>query len=286
VSATPSLHDLQIWLKWIITDPRGVTDALSDPSPKGERYQSRYTQPSKSYLEWIENSSIKSSTRLDIYAEAYFSRILECMEKDFSRTQKAVGKEAFTKLVAEYLKAFPSKFTSIDEVGSRFPGFISEFNDFPINEWVKELALFEWSWIEAFYAKNFSVDHQDWRDRIVSDEQMRFLVHPSVTLLKSRWPLAKLINAFDADKSIDPKDFREGDGCSLAIYRLGDEVTWDELDISLFQVLQNLKNQVPLEDAFSQIQDVSPDIISKTFSRWVERGILCGVLNESNEVKI
>ena len=56
-----------------------------------------------------------------------------------------------TKLVAEYLKVYPSKFTSIDEVGSRFASFISEFNDFSIAEWVADLALFEWNWVEAFY---------------------------------------------------------------------------------------------------------------------------------------
>ena len=286
MNAAPSLHELQLWLKWIITDPRGVTDAVTDPRPKVERYKNRYTEPTKSCLEWLEKSSLNSTARLDVYAEGYFSRILECMAKDFSRTKKIVGEAAFTKLVSEYLKAYPSKVTSIDETGSQFSGFIAEFNEIPLAEWVADLALFEWSWIEAFYAEDFVSDACDWRKEIAGNNQIRFKVHPSVRLLNSRWPLAKLLRVLDADDIIDPKDFNRNEASGLIIYRSANEVSWDELDLSLLQILQNLKNQIPIAEAFSKEQNIDPNVISQNFTSWVERGILCGVLNEGNGVNV
>lgn len=283
MSAAPSLRELQLWLKWIITDPRGVTDALNDPIPKVERFKNRYIQPTKSYLEWVERSSVSSTNRLDVYAEGYFSRILECMEKDFGRTKKIVGEDVFTKLVAEYLKAHPSRFTSINEIGCHFASFISESNEISLMEYVPDLALFEWSWIEAFYAKDCLISSPDWRKEIDFSSDIRFKVHPSVRFINSRWPLVQLIQALDADKAINPEDFNRNEVSGLVIYRSNDEVFWDELDSSILRVLQNLKNEASLEEALSQTQNTTPDVISQNFNRWVERGILCGVLNKGSE---
>lgn len=283
MNTAPSLREIQLWLKWIITDPRGVTEALGDPSPEIEKHKSRYTQPTKSYLEWIDKTSLTRTGRLDVYAEGYFSRILECMEKDFARTKKAVGDEAFTKLVAEYLKAYPSKFTSIDEVGSRFAGFVSEFDEISLSEWVGDLALFEWSWIEAFYAKDFLTNNNDWPKEIATNPQVCLKVHPSVRLIHSDYPLAQLVKRLDVEEILNRKDLSQNEPCDLIIFRSSGEVSWEEMDPGLFQILKNLKNHIPLEEAFSQAQGIDPNLISQNFSRWVERGILCGIFNERNE---
>jgi len=273
----PSLRDLQLWLKWIITDPRGVTEALNNSTSKVEKYESRYTRPTPSYLGFIVNDGARSPERLDVYAEGYFSRILECMAKDFAKTKKAIGEEAFTKLVAEYLKAHPSQFTSIDEVGFRFASFISDFDGIALKEWVSDLAHFEWSWIESFYAEEIP-PQSNWQDELAKNPHAQILVHPSVRLVQSLWPIAKLIRDLDSDTAIDSGELDQESRCSIVIYRFNDDVHWEEIDPSIFQILQNLKREASLGSALAQVQDIDPQVVSQNFSHWVERGILCGVL--------
>lgn len=279
MNAAPSLRDLQLWLKWIVTDPRGVTEALNEPTPNIEKYKSRYTRPTPSYLNFIASDSTRLTNRLDIYAEAYFSRILESMEKDFARTKKVLGASTFTKIVAEYLKAHPSKFTSVDEVGTSFPGFISEFEDIVLNKRVSDLALFEWSWVESFYAKEVPTD-DDWRSALNNGTQVDLQIHPSVHLIQSQWPMGKLIQNIDVDDAIDLDAIGEESKSSIVIYRVNDEVHWEELAPPFFQILRNLKRSMPMDEALSQCEDVSPEAISQNFSRWVERGILYGLLKK------
>lgn len=275
MNSAPSLRDLQLWIKWIVTDPRGANEALGEPPPQVEKYKNRYTEPTKSQLAWIENNTASSAERLSIYAEGYFSRILECLGKDFSRTKKVVGEETFTKLVAEYLKAYPSRFTSIDEVGYKFANFISEFDDSSLVEWVSDLASFEWKWLEAFYAKEPDAKDSNWREKINSGRNLNFKVHPSVHILKSNWPLAKIIGLLNADIDVNPREL-ESKPSGVLIYRSALGVSWEELELTFLEVIQNLKNNMSLEVSLTQAENIAPENISKTFSRWVEKGILCG----------
>src|SRR3989338_8721344 len=78
-NASPNLRELQEWLRWAITDPRGAAGALEDPHPadRGDRYQA----PPVDVLEMLESTEDASvEERVSVYAEAYFSRIVESLE--------------------------------------------------------------------------------------------------------------------------------------------------------------------------------------------------------------
>ncbi|MBK7844175.1 MAG: putative DNA-binding domain-containing protein [Bdellovibrionales bacterium] len=275
----PSLRDLQLWLKWIITDPRGLTEALNNPAPNITKCKDRYTRPTPSYMRYIVGDSAATSIeRLDVYAEGYFSRILEGMSESFHRTKKVVGDDAFTKLVAEYLKVYPSKFTSIDEVGYRFASFIAEVDDADLAEWVSDLAHFEWSWIESFYAGEITVT-DDWREDLSTNPKVRLQVHPSARLIHSQWSIGNLIEALDSDVGIDSVEVSKRAETGIIIYRFQNEVHWEALEMSIFRLVQDLKNGTPLSDVLAQSECVDPQAISQNFSHWVERGILCGILD-------
>ncbi len=280
---SPALRDIQQWLQWIITDPRGVSEALSNTHPNMIKYKDRYNEPTPSQLAWIECGKVNVINRLSVYAEGYFFRILECLEKDFSKTRKALGAELFANIVADYLKAYPSKFTSIDEIGYKFASFISEYKEIS-EEWIADLALCEWSWIEAFYAKSLPVKDADWRKEISSNDDMYFKIHPSVHLIKSNWPLAQIIQTLDADEKFGPQKSYAEKSSGVVIYHNGDNVSWEELDPSLIDVLQSLKIGISLEESLERGQNLDSDAVSKKFSHWVETGILYGVLNNGDEV--
>jgi hypothetical protein len=131
---TSNLENLQKWLQWIITDPRGVSDALENPNPKVEeleplRFKSennkfcmqRYQRPIVDCLSLIGfTPAFNREERLMIYAEAYFARISDSLAEDFSSVKRLVGEEGFLQLVSDYLKENPSRFESLAEVGYDF----------------------------------------------------------------------------------------------------------------------------------------------------------------------
>lgn len=276
MSSAPTLRDLQRWLKWIVTDPRGVREALGDPSPSIEEFQHRYTAPTESQLQWIGDEKIPSIRRLDVYAEGYFFRILECLSKDFPKTKRALGDDSFSRIVSQYLKAFPSQFSSIDEVGCEFARFVSEQSELP-HEWVPDVARLEWSQIEAFYARETAIIANWWERANLDDgANLCFQVHPSVQMISSRFALPKIFESLDSGGLIHPTPQFQTPSY-LIVYRHDDFHCWDEVEKPVFEVLLKIKSGQSLDEATSKLGDEHATEISNAFSRWVGRGILCGV---------
>lgn len=281
MNTDPTLHDLQLWLKWIITDPRGVAVALKDPSPEVENFKSRYTAPTASFLDCLNsNSEDQTIERLDIYAEGYFSRILESMAESFARTKKIIGEDAFTKLVADYLKAYPSKFTTIDEVGYQFANFIKSYKDIDLEEWVSDIAHFEWGWISAFYAEETTLSDA-WKVRLAENSNLRLRVHPSVQLIPLSWSIHELIERIDSGADIHTSDHLEKSENGILIYRFQEEVLWKHLDKPVFQLLSDIQCGTPFDEALLQTEGILPELISQSFTYWVERKIICGILDKT-----
>src|SRR5204862_3776547 len=61
--------------------------------------------------------------RLDIYANMYFFRLLDCLKEDFPKLLEALGAGRFHHLLTDYLLAWPSAHPSRRCVGARLPGF-------------------------------------------------------------------------------------------------------------------------------------------------------------------
>lgn len=178
----PTLRELQRWMRWIITDPRGVCEALGDPkalrlAPENRKYRrSRYREPIPSCAQWIVSRA--NIERLSVYAEGYFLRLKEVLEQDFPRAKDALGKR-FHPLVVAYLKEHPSRFRSLSEVGRRLPVFLSH-HSYPPG--LCELARFEWEFHEALFRPSVvsSVGKT-----VTTKTKVRF--HPQYHLFKTEW---------------------------------------------------------------------------------------------------
>src|SRR4051812_7986124 len=91
----PSLAELQAWMRWVITDPRGAERALAgaEPGPGFEVYPGRYQAPRPDCRQ-----AVLCGRGLDVYAEAYFARLAESLGQDFPAVKRVLGDEAFAQL--------------------------------------------------------------------------------------------------------------------------------------------------------------------------------------------
>src|SRR5579883_1338499 len=107
-----SLRELQGLLKRLIIAPDGVDAALMRVHRDGiDRLI-------------VGGPALEVRQRLEIYANGYFRRLLDCLKEDYPATLAVIGEDAFRTLVSAYLAEHPSDSPSVLGVGRLLPEFI------------------------------------------------------------------------------------------------------------------------------------------------------------------
>lgn len=97
-----------------------------------------------------------SVQRLEIYAHAYYARLLECLQAEFPMTSRAIGADLFDEFAVDYLQQWPSQSYTLDQLGARFARFLAETrpaaddDDVSWLDFLPDLAALEWHFAEVF----------------------------------------------------------------------------------------------------------------------------------------
>src|SRR5271168_2786264 len=107
------LQRLQTLLYRLIVAPEGVDQGLAMEAPPGG-------------IEAIfsGDNRLSSRDRLEIYANAYFYRLLDVLKEEFPATRVVIGEANFHNLVTGYLVGYPPTQPSILYAGRNLPDFI------------------------------------------------------------------------------------------------------------------------------------------------------------------
>jgi hypothetical protein len=174
-------------MRWIITEPNGVKKALENASP--------------GLLGFIEDAPPLSVTsRLDVYAEAYFLRLRDSLREDFCSITRIIGTKIFDGMISEYLASYPSRSHTITDVSEQFSKYLETHSLTESLPHLPDLARLEWLTTQQFYAADSAaVDFSAFSNR--SPEmwaQARLVPAPSATLFHSDW--AKAIHRLWLDR--------------------------------------------------------------------------------------
>lgn len=131
-------------------------------------------------------------TRLGVYHEGYFLRLLEGLSRDFPAVKKLAGETKFEELGCEYIRKFPSMHFSVRYVGQHFAKFLADNSALdPI--W-GEMAAFEGALENATDAKDApaitfeemaALSPESW-------STLRFETHPSLAILPLSYAIPPL----------------------------------------------------------------------------------------------
>ena len=155
-----ALDELQRRLWRLISAPEGVAEALaSEPEARA---------PSLS--DWIvDDAQLGAARRLEVYANAYFARIHECLARDFAALAAAIGEAGFHDLVTAYLIAHPSRHPSLRFIGAALPDYLADAPQAaPFRRrwpWAADLARLEWALGCAFDAADAPARYLDYLAR-------------------------------------------------------------------------------------------------------------------------
>ncbi|KTD61084.1 HvfC/BufC N-terminal domain-containing protein [Legionella spiritensis] len=144
----------------------------------------------------VDTKKVCSDTRLNIYRDAYQSRLLKALGCNFPCLNNYLGDEQFQQVGLAYVAAYPSHHRSIRWFGDRFAAFLLDYYDRSFH-FLAELATFEWHMTLTFDsaddgvfdpARMSEIPPESWAD-------MRFKVHSTLRRINFFWNVVTIWEA-------------------------------------------------------------------------------------------
>jgi len=266
--AAESLAQIQRWMQAVIQQPDG----------DGSERVDDVILPSR---------SLSSRDRLQIYANAYFARLLEVLTGEYPAVAFAVGEEVFAEFALGYLNRHPSTSYTLAQLGGRFPQHLAETRP-PCETDAPDWAdfLIDLATLERLYSEVF--DGPGTEDSAAFDlggiapEQWpncRLIFAPCVRPVRLRFPVHEYITAVRRGEQPTPPVAAT---THLVVSRREYIVRRVAVSADEFQLLSALFNGATVGDALSQWFAETPNgtpPIQVWFERWTAAGYFTSVTN-------
>lgn len=286
-SDVPRLDQIQRWMQSVIMHPGGVLAGVASPAAR----QHLQVAPQSLHEVIRPSQSLDSVQRLEIYVDAYFERLLECLREEFAATHQALGDELFHAVAFGYLQQHPSRSYTLHELGGRFAEYLSETRlhargapeGSPGNwaDFVIELASFERTQREVYdgpgiegrpstlLAELSAIPMERWG-------ALRLVAAPCLRVCRYRHAVDNYWLAVCEGRPVPPMEPVER---RLAIHRRGFSLERHELTAAQLVLLDQLVDGASLAAAIVATADqVAPDVepwqdlLGQWFQSWAAVG--------------
>ena len=135
--------------------------------------------------EIVSTPKIEANTRMDVYENAYRSRLIDTLADNFIGLHGLAGDSQFEQIARQYIDVVPSRHKNIRWYGDQLASFLSTHKPWNTQPTLAEMADVDWHILLAFDAKNESrVDEQAIMALPVEAwESLTFIFHPSLNRL-------------------------------------------------------------------------------------------------------
>jgi hypothetical protein len=191
----------------------------------------------------IDPIGLSPDRRLGVYRNHHRISLAAALAGNFPTVEKVVGEEAFQVLALGFLGIDPPRDACVAAYGAGFPGFLEADPRAQSLVYLGDVARLDWALNVAERADDraaFTAEHLARRDEL---ESLRLQPHPSLTLLRSTYPLLKIraVVAGEAEgASLD------AGGVDLMVWRKAGAVTCLALDRPAFGLVTALAGGQPL----------------------------------------
>jgi hypothetical protein len=271
---TAGLAALQRRLSRLLTAPEGVAELLTAEGDAEGR----------SLAGWLASDALLPAVhRLDVYANAYFLRIRDCLKEDYAALHAGLGDDGSHDLVTAYLMVHPSRQPSLRFAGAALASFLAAD---PAAEpfrkrwpWASDLAHLEWALVDAFDAFDVRPLRRDDLSRIPPGRwpELRLRLHPSVRLLRLAWPVHALRKAWEQDRPLsEPEAARDTTVC---VWRRAERVQFRTLVAAEADLLEALGEGASFDGLCERAEKAlgaaaAPAFAAECLSRWVRDELL------------
>ncbi|MBV8453915.1 MAG: putative DNA-binding domain-containing protein [Deltaproteobacteria bacterium] len=216
--------------------------------------------------------------RINIYANAYFYRLLECLKEEYPATLAVIGSNGFAGLIHDYLVWRPPAEPSIFYAGSYLAEFLRHHSLAECWPFIAELARLERTTLEIFHAPDAPILTSQ-AMRAIPGQQwpaVELRSHPGVEFLRGEWRITEVLSAVErGDKWAEPA--RETN--TVIVWRQGGSVHYRLLEDAETDALVLLQKGASFADicetiaiANSSSGDVA--LIGRLLTRWLADEII------------
>jgi hypothetical protein len=265
MQSSPSLADLQRWMRWVLTHPLGANRAT-----EGERLPGlpkRFVEPEGRVLASIAGDSVPGrgvADRLSVYASGYFSRLHQALELEYPRLAAALGPQEFRELVAAHLLRAPSCSPSLADLGEDLARTLRTCTAGARWPWLVDLAALERATAEVWLSgpcdpRGLSIEEGE------DPGSLRLALSALARLVRMSWDVV--------DWRPEHAQPARRDG-RLVVWRVEASTGVEWLDHAPGEVLDALSRGVHLGELceLAATLGMSSEHVGTAFGRWAERG--------------
>ncbi|MHB2025957.1 MAG: HvfC/BufC family peptide modification chaperone [Elusimicrobiota bacterium] len=266
----PSLPELQSRLQDVLSDPGGVDAATARSAAHAQ------------VLPWIlDGAGADARTRLSVYSDAYFLRLLDSLGHDFPALKRALGGDGFRGLIADYLKKNPSTFKSVSMVGGRLFIFVRRHSLSQKFGFLPDLARLEWAVLSCLYRDRLKTAGF-FRSGALPEADMpsvELSLGPAARLLETDWAVDRLWHREELPGDRGPRRLRKKEPRKLLIFRDESWVRVESLDPARWSALKKIERGATLGSVCRHWENssgfrVAPAAARKWFKNWIQSGIV------------
>jgi hypothetical protein len=232
---------------------------------------------------WLEtmvrgDERLSALRRLEIYVDAYFYRLLDCLKEDFPATAAVIGDPAFEDLIRAYLTRHPPTEPSIFYAGRHLADFLADHGLRQRWPFLAELARLERTLIEVLHSPDAPVLSASEMNSFYPEDwsALRLHSHPVLRLLDCRWRVNDVLRAVEDGGQWKQPELRP---VLLLVWRQGAQVYYRELEAPERAALEAASRGADFasvcEVFASWFDGENPAaVISQTLARWLADGLL------------
>ena len=206
------LSVIQKWMQSVISDPSGIVSGIQSDGSQ----QQIPLSPEQIEQVITRSEACTSIERLQVYGNAYFARLLDCLRSFFPALTKTLGEELFDSFSIEYLQKHPSSSYTLHKLANHYVEFLTSTkpvnaqSDEPVwEDFLIELATFEWNIDKVFDGlghEKMSILSSEQLTKIAPDQwaEARLETSPSLTLLSFEFPINNFYTNYRQNEELLP----------------------------------------------------------------------------------
>lgn len=267
------LEELEHWFQGEIVRPHeGRSKTLVE---RGES-AAPFVKPSR---------TLSAAQRVEIYADMYFERLAEILGDEYSAVRTLAGHDDFRRLARAYLREFPSRHWSLNQLGRKLPEFLGGKFRIPRKAVLHDVARLECAMSIVFDAPASGVLTPEGVAHIQPADftSTRLVCVPALSLASYDHAANAIVRAARMDEDMPALDRKR---TFTVVWRKEWTVWRTDLTEPMFHVLTSLHSGLSIGEAIAQGARrfhgdplVLQADISRSFGEWISEGMFASVQN-------
>jgi hypothetical protein len=224
------------------------------------------------------NGGLRADRRIQIYVDAYFHRLLDCLKEDFPATLAVVQENVFNDLVRSYLVKYPPREPSIAYAGRYFAEFLHGHCILSRLPFLAELAQLERAILEVFLGQDCGTLSSSEMRTIAPECWPSFVVptQPALQILVCKWKVSAIRRAVDNGT---PWSEPTPEPTIVLVWRQDMQVYFRELETAEHAALKAASKGTTLATVCELLAEGCDEketaaMISRVLARWLADGVL------------